>query len=657
MVLLGLQDAIIQGDLGDGLLSDAVHIRNGIKQGCPISPILFILAMEPLLLAADSSTTIRGLEFYGRRTLSSAYADDITLAVKDTELLLAFLTLAERFHKASGLAINLHKSWILPLGPPRQVPTHVGGIPVVTQGEQRRLLGLLRGHDTALCNKNIWHARINSFRASLIFSWNTAQLSYRERALVHTIFGVSVLIFAASAAPLPTTSSTSLADVGRRFLWRQTVALVKGRCCIGMSHGGLSWRDPTLVARSLRAQWIPKAIALGTDFSTTGFHHAISTAILTDLFITNHKAPFVTTNGPLGTPFDLLPLLDYDDFDGDPEHTHPFSTRCLSDWCSARGLTSMRLRNAPVKITCSLHGVGPSATNDFLHAHGRDVTAPCSLHIDLDQQVPANGISTIEGRWAHSPGHTLHHPPGKDNHLIPFDKVTAKALYWRFAETAFEPASCLKRWNDFGILQWPHTRNLIDCEDFWKSMTPPLLPASVFNVNFEVAHRVTPRRPQHQPWPICRRCGNSAETTEHVFYYCPAVAGTIWPVLAPTLSRLQFDPQTADGGTYILSLGLSAAEGPATILAFTRHLIHTYHLETSPTPQHLWPTLALSDLEASLKNHIERLFFRASRSSTLRSDLRLQALFEATWSRTSSQEGLLTLDWTTHTIRWHWGLT
>ena len=142
-----------------------------------------------------------------------------------------------------------------------------------------------------------------------------------------------------------------------------------------------------------------------------------------------------------------------------------------------------------------------------------------------------------------------------------------------------------------------------------------------------------------------------------VFYYCPAVAGTIWPVLAPTLSRLQFDPQTADGGTYILSLGLSAAEGPATILAFTRHLIHTYHLETSPTPQHLWPTLALSDLEASLKNHIERLFFRASRSSTLRSDLRLQALFEATWSRTSSQEGLLTLDWTTHTIRWHWGLT
>ena len=115
-------------------------------------------------------------------------------------------------------------------------------------------------------------------------------------------------------------------------------------------------------------------------------------------------------------------------------------------------------------------------------------------------------------------------------------------------------------------------------------------------------------RPLHNPWPLCRRCGNADETTEHVIYYCPMVAGTIWPVLVPTLARVQFNSQTADGGTYILSLGLSAAEGPATILAFARHIIHTYHLERAPTPAHLWPALGLSDLEASLKNHIERLF-------------------------------------------------
>ena len=42
-----------------------------------------------------------------------------------------------------------------------------------------------------------------------------------------------------------------------------------------------------------------------------------------------------------------------------------------------------------------------------------------------------------------------------------------------------------------------------------------------------------------------------------------------------------------------------------------------------------WHYLTLKRL--SRTTIIERLFFRASRSSTLRSDLRLQALFEATW--------------------------
>lgn len=34
----------------DGL-TDPIYIRPGVKQGCPISPIIFKLAMEPLIRA------------------------------------------------------------------------------------------------------------------------------------------------------------------------------------------------------------------------------------------------------------------------------------------------------------------------------------------------------------------------------------------------------------------------------------------------------------------------------------------------------------------------------------------------------------------------------------------------------------------------------
>jgi hypothetical protein len=196
----------------------------------------------------------------------------------------------------------------------------------------------------------------------------------------------------------------------------------------------------------------------------------------------------------------------------------------------------------------------------------------------------------------------------------------------------------------------------IDTEDFWSNMALPDLPAAVYNTNYEIAHRVTPRRPLHNPWPPCRRCGGADETTEHVVYHCPAIAGTIWPLLTHTLARLSFRTVGTDAGTFILSLGLTDAEGPATILAFTRHLILSHHTGP-PIPATLWPALGLSNLEASLKHHIENLFLRASRHPATRADLRLRTTFENTWTRTPSQEGLLSLDWNTYDLRWHWTLT
>jgi hypothetical protein len=188
-------------------------------------------------------------------------------------------------------------------------------------------------------------------------------------------------------------------------------------------------------------------------------------------------------------------------------------------------------------------------------------------------------------------------------------------------------------------------------------MNPPELPAAVANINFEIAHRVVPRRPLHRDWPVCRHCQIHPETTEHVILYCPKVAGTLWPLLIPTLTKLNLNPQASDDGTLILSLGLGQSEGPATFLCFVRFHILSYHLRDNPVPAHLWPSLPLSDIEASFKSHIKRLFFRAGRRSSLRADMRLRSSFDSVWSRTASQDGLLTTDWDTNIITWHWGIT
>ncbi|CAM4616341.1 unnamed protein product [Caretta caretta] len=53
---------------------ETTEIQSGVKQGCALSPIIFNLAMEPLLRALSKGTD--GFNLHGERVSVLAYADD-----------------------------------------------------------------------------------------------------------------------------------------------------------------------------------------------------------------------------------------------------------------------------------------------------------------------------------------------------------------------------------------------------------------------------------------------------------------------------------------------------------------------------------------------------------------------------------------------------
>lgn len=57
----------------------------GIRQGCPLSPFLFILAVERLADAIRSNDQIRGIDLLSSHTKIQQFADDSTLFMKDEE--------------------------------------------------------------------------------------------------------------------------------------------------------------------------------------------------------------------------------------------------------------------------------------------------------------------------------------------------------------------------------------------------------------------------------------------------------------------------------------------------------------------------------------------------------------------------------------------
>ncbi|CAM4506227.1 unnamed protein product [Lepidochelys kempii] len=84
-----------------------IPIRSGVKQGCPLSPIIFNLAMEPLLRAISNGTD--GFNLHGERVSVLAYADNLVLTADDPESLQGMLDTISQAADWMGLGFNAKK--------------------------------------------------------------------------------------------------------------------------------------------------------------------------------------------------------------------------------------------------------------------------------------------------------------------------------------------------------------------------------------------------------------------------------------------------------------------------------------------------------------------------------------------------------------------
>ncbi|XP_075139572.1 scavenger receptor cysteine-rich type 1 protein M130-like [Leptodactylus fuscus] len=98
----------------NGTFSDPFDITNGTRQGCPLSPLIFVLSMEPLAQAIREDPSIKGIDVKGRSHLISLYADDIILTLTDPQTSLSRLVqLIDHFGTLSFCKLNLSKSQAL----------------------------------------------------------------------------------------------------------------------------------------------------------------------------------------------------------------------------------------------------------------------------------------------------------------------------------------------------------------------------------------------------------------------------------------------------------------------------------------------------------------------------------------------------------------
>ncbi|KAF1319699.1 reverse transcriptase, partial [Globisporangium splendens] len=205
----------------NGFLSRKYNVTSGISQGCPLAPLLFILALEVLYRKIEASDEIHGVELQAAGCATEVrlggYADDTTIYLSDPKDINAVFAILDKYGAASGLRVNRHKSAVLPLNKEfSSTEESVSDIHVLQREEHCRYLGIQVGQTPS--NVSNWSKCIQALRVRLRLA-RLKTHSVAQRAAIASAVIVPKVLYVARHSWPSTAIVNQLHDLVKQFVW------------------------------------------------------------------------------------------------------------------------------------------------------------------------------------------------------------------------------------------------------------------------------------------------------------------------------------------------------------------------------------------------------------------------------------------------------
>ena len=248
----------------NGWVTNSFKIERGIRQGCPLSALLFVLVVEVMASRIRSNMNVQGISipihkepyFYDVRI--SQLADDATLFVNSVDSGNNAMQEVLKFGEYTGLKLNFAKTKILPLNIDINETRCINNLEW-TQ-EPITYLGVVLCMNDGDFNRLNWSVKIEKIKRITEF-WKMRNLTYYGKVIIIKMLLLSQLIYLGTCYTIPTKYIKELNKIVFSFLWKSKKEKVKRVVVINpVSEGGLGMIDIESRIKSLRLSWLPKLL-------------------------------------------------------------------------------------------------------------------------------------------------------------------------------------------------------------------------------------------------------------------------------------------------------------------------------------------------------------------------------------------------------------
>jgi len=221
----------------NGNISQSFSLSRGVRQGCPLSPLLYILSIEPLACAIRADPNIQGVILPGGTEVKiSMYADDTTLILSNERSIKQSFVLVERYERASGAKLNQQKTNGVFLGRWKYKLSGPVDISWVTSA---KIIGFYFGYNDP--SRTVWDEKISDIRKA-IAAWENSDLSMKGKVTVVNNFILSKLWYLAEVIPPPKNRVKLINRLVFQFIWgmkteyvnRETLHLLPSKGGLGV---------------------------------------------------------------------------------------------------------------------------------------------------------------------------------------------------------------------------------------------------------------------------------------------------------------------------------------------------------------------------------------------------------------------------------------